>query len=248
MCFLSPAQRALFGKGLPIFVLHKVAAVPGKTLDPFDYIRPDRLEEKLAALHSAGLTATTLDCARQSKPDSFILTFDDGYANVFANALEVLARRKVAAIQFLVAGRLGACNDWDVAKGEVREPLMDDVQVREWLAAGQQIGSHSLTHPNLKRLSLKAAREEIAASKKLLEDRFGSQIRHFSYPSGKFTPEVQELVQEAGYETACGIEFGINGTAHPPFALHRIAPLYSRELFAKALHRLKRKFVNLGQG
>ncbi len=244
MRFLSPAQRALFREGLPIFVLHKVAPLPQTTLDPFDYIQPDRLETKLAALRASGFIPSTLDNAGQPQPGSYVLTFDDGYTNVYANALEILARQKVIAIQFLVAGRLGGYNDWDTPGGEVREPLMDEAQVRDWLTAGHQIGSHSLTHRILKRLPLQVARDEIAGSKKLLEDKFGVPVRHFSYPSGKFTPEVQDWVHEAGYETACGVEFGVNGPSQPLLALRRISPLDTRELLAKTLHRLKRKLVS----
>jgi peptidoglycan/xylan/chitin deacetylase (PgdA/CDA1 family) len=243
MRFLSPSQRALFREGLPIFMLHKVGAAPERTLDPFDYIQPAQLEAKLRSLRSAGFVSATLDTVRRPQPNSFVLTFDDGYLNVLTNGLQILARHNVFAIQFLVAGRLGTHNEWDVARGEVREPLMDEVQVREWLSAGHQVGSHGLTHANLKRLSLAAAREEIAGSKKLLEDKFGTPIRHFSYPSGKLSLPVQDLVREAGYDTACGVEFGVNRPSQRVFDLHRISPLDSRELFAKAVHRLRRKLL-----
>lgn len=243
MRFQSRAQRVLWREGVPVFVLHKVASAPAETLNPFDYIRPDKLDTKLAALRSGGLTPTTLDAVREPRPGSFVLTFDDGYTNVFANGLEILGRHRVTAIQFLVAGRLGAYNDWDVARGEVREALMNDSQVRDWIKAGHEIGSHSLTHADLKRLSVDAAREEIVGSKRLLEDRFGTRIRHFSYPSGRLTPQVKDMVREAGYETGCGMEFGVNSASQCQFDLRRISPLDSRELLAKILHRVGRRLV-----
>ena len=68
---------------------------------------------------------------------------------------------------------LGKSNGWDVALGEASEPIMDAAQVRDWLAAGHDIGSHTLTHQFLTRLAPGEAREEISASKKRLEDLEG---------------------------------------------------------------------------
>lgn len=242
--FLSATQRRLLARGWPIFMLHKIAApVPG-TRDPFDYMRPEALDTRLEALRAAGLHSASLDEFTQAgaeAPPGFMLTFDDGYRNVWRNALPILARHQVKAIQFLVAGHLGRQNDWDVALGEKPEPLMDEAQVRDWLAAGHSIGSHSLNHRILKKLSPADAREEIAGSKKRLEDTFGVPVRHFCYPSGKFSPRVRDLVGEAGYQTACTVEFGVNRPGQSPFELRRISPLSRWELLAKACHRLKRK-------
>jgi peptidoglycan/xylan/chitin deacetylase (PgdA/CDA1 family) len=170
-----------------------------------------------------------------------ILTFDDGFANVLENALPVLSSHRCRAIQFLVADRLGQFNDWDVAKGDVPERLMDATQVRDWLGAGMAIGSHSLTHRNLRRLDPASAREEIMGSKKALEDRFGLEIKHFCYPYGSWDERVLGWVAEAGYATACTLRFGVNSASTPPFELRRIYPLSSRELLAKVRHRLARK-------
>ncbi len=86
------------------------------------------------------------------------------------------------AIQFLVVGLIGRTSEWQATEGEVVERLMCDVETRGCLAAGHQIGSHTLTHPWLTRLDAARARREIADSNKLLEDRFGAAVRHFCYP------------------------------------------------------------------
>src|SRR5437899_3518051 len=133
-----------------------------------------------------------------------------------------MARYGMRAIQFLVADRLGGMNEWEVEQGEVQERLMDAAQIREWLAAGHEIGAHTLTHPFLTKISLERAREEISASKKKLEDCFGQPIRHFCYPYGDWNAAVCDLVRAAGYETACTTEFGVNTSATPAFELKRI--------------------------
>lgn len=244
--FLSGAQTALFRQGIPIFMLHKVSAPPASTRDPFDYMTPEVLDAKLGALGRAGFASVPLNEASRSpiseKSGKFVLTFDDGYRSVFENALTILARHRVTAIQFLVAGEIGRQNRWDIAKGETAERLMNKEQVQGWLSAGHAIGSHSVSHPNLRKLSQAEAREEVVGSKKRLEDTFGVPVKHFSYPSGRYTPAVKELVQEAGYQTACTVNFGVNAAGDSPFELRRISPLYGSEIFAKVCHRLQRKF------
>ena len=168
------------------------------------------------------------------------LTFDDGFANVFEQGLEPLARQGFRAMEFLVADLVGGWNEWEVQEGEARQPLMNETQVKEWLAAGNEIGSHTLTHPFLTRVSLERAREEIVASKKKLEDRFGLPVRHFCYPYGDWSPAVRDLVMAAGYETACTTEFGVNVGATSRWELKRITARYQSISFKALKERLGR--------
>ena len=77
-----------------------------------------------------------------------------------------------------MSGRIGKANDWD----GTGEAIMDKTQVREWLAAGHQLGSHTVSHVQLTRLRAMDATEEIQASRKWLEDTFGIAVSHFSIP------------------------------------------------------------------
>ena len=170
-----------------------------------------------------------------------VVSFDDGCRNVLQNALPLLARHRFQAIQFIVAGLIGKRNERDIKHGDVPESLMDEAQIRDWIAAGHEIGSHSLTHRNLTRLDEAGAREQIFASKQKLEDLFGREVRHFCYPHGRWSERVRALVQEAGYATACAVTFGVNSPTTDLFALHRITPLSALGLLRKAGHRLLRK-------
>jgi peptidoglycan/xylan/chitin deacetylase (PgdA/CDA1 family) len=183
---------------------------------------------QLRELRSAGFQSGNLAaCAGPLQPKRIVITFDDGYENVLRHGLELLASSGFHAVQFLVADLLGKQNRWDVTEGEASEPIMDASQVREWLAAGHEIGSHSLTHPFLTRLSAEQAREEITASRKKLEDLFGRPIEHFCYPYGDWNDAVRELVIEAGYKTACTTDAGVNTTSNSPFALRRFTARYA---------------------
>ncbi len=241
---MGPAQRRLTRQGVPVFAYHKIAQPRTGTRDPFLYVDPARFDAQLAALRSRGLTSGTLadlPAIQAGLRSTAIITFDDGFRNVLEYGLEILARHRFRAIEFLVSGFLGHRNEWDVEKGDVAETLMDEGQVRTWLAAGHEIGSHSVTHRNLKSLDRTEAREEILASKKSLEDRFGTEVRHFCYPFGGWNEAVRDLVGEAGYQTACTVAFGVNDGATPRFELRRIIPLSSVELARKVWHRLARR-------
>jgi peptidoglycan/xylan/chitin deacetylase (PgdA/CDA1 family) len=237
--------RDLFAAGLPILTYHKVGPRPRGARLKGLYMGQKLFTRQLAELKAAVWNSLNLDDAcpagrivaptlhapplpRPNAPSTgrIVLTFDDGFRIVLEHALEPLREHKFQAIQFIVSDRIGQRNEWDISSGETPEPLMDPPQIREWLTAGHQIGSHTLTHPFLTRLTRERAREEIFSSKKTLEDKFGVAVRHFCYPYGDWNPAILELVAEAGYDTACTTEFGINNPTNSPLSLKRITARY----------------------
>lgn len=237
--FLGAAQRRLSRRGALVLTYHRAGRPPAGVLDPFLYVTPEVLDVQLTALKQAGLRPGTLDEFMQ--PDRFVVTFDDGFRSVCEIALPVLAKHGVKAVQFIISGKPGGQNDWDIAKGDVIEPLMTEGEIRQWLAAGHEIGSHSVSHPNLRKLSAAAARAELVESKRQLENQYGVGVRHFCYPYGKFNAETPALVRDAGYATAWTVNHGVNPPGANPFQLRRIAPLTAGELIRKAMHRLSRR-------
>ena len=234
--------RALFKTGMPYLMYHKLGPRPRGARLKGLYLSTRLFERQLAELRRAGFTTPRygLPPGGVKEAKCIALTFDDGFANVFKHALEPLARHQFRAIEFLVAGLIGRANQWEIELGEVREPLMDAAQVREWLAAGHEIGSHTLTHPFLTRLNTRLAREEISASKKKLEDLFGAPIRHFCYPYGDWNGAIRDLVAEAGYETACTTDLGVNSAGARPLELKRIMSRYQSLSFKELGARLGR--------
>jgi len=214
----------LFQTGVPVLMYHKISNPPARVRLKGLYVRPERFARQVAELHQAGFVSCRPGASHDDNGSErrVALTFDDGFRNVWEHALEPLAAGRFSAIQFLVANFIGRLNQWEIREGEVREPLMDAAQVQDWLRAGHRIGSHSLSHPYLTRLSMRDAREEIVTSKKKLEDTFGVPIEDFCYPYGNWNETVRELVVEAGYRTACAADFGVNTSAVSPFSLRRI--------------------------
>ena len=221
--------RELFRNGVPVLTYHKLGPRPRRVRLKGLYLGQKLFSRQLRELRAAGFgTIDLADVATgtDNAASRLALTFDDGVANVLRYGLSPLAETGFRAIQFLVADRLGQMNDWEQAEGETPERLMGVAHVRDWLAAGQAIGSHTLTHPFLTRLAPARAREEITASRKKLEDLFGQPVRHFCYPYGDWNPAVRELVAGAGYATACSTDPGVNTAATDCFALKRITARY----------------------
>ncbi len=226
-----------------MLMYHKLGPRPARVRLKGLYVSRKLFERQLSELRRAGFStpAYGVPAQRGGNPGRHIaLTFDDGFANVFRHGLEPLAKNGFKAIEFLVANLLGGINKWEMEHGEAKQSLMDAAQIKEWLAAGHEIGSHTLTHPFLTKISLKEAREEISASKKKLEDIFGVAIRHFCYPYGDWNPAVRDLVKEAGYETACTTDLGINTRASSAFELKRITARYQSISFKALRERLGR--------
>jgi len=212
-----------FRTGRAVLLYHKIGFPKLQDRNKGLYISPRLFEKQLKELKAAGFTSRDLDPA-SAAPNTLAITFDDGYQSTFRRSSELLAQNGFKAIQFISSSFVGKCSAWDADA----EPLMDEVQIREWLQAGHSIGSHSATHPRLTTISREQAREEIISSRKCLEDQFGVPIEHFCYPYGDWNEQIADLVAEAGYVTASTSDSGMNTLSTNPFALRRLhayAPL-----------------------
>ncbi len=72
-------------------------------------------------------------------------------------------------------------------------------------AAGFDLGSHTVTHPILSRLSPEALRAELRDSRATLEERAGRRCNALAYPGGRLhdvTDEVLSATADAGYDLA----------------------------------------------
>ena len=191
-------------------------------------------------LKTTGFSTTSLNdlpSFTNQNNNRFVITFDDGSRSVLEKAAPILSTYGFRAIQFIVSSQIGGTNAWDIAKGEIPDALMDEQEIRQWLALGHEIGAHTVNHPSLTSLPLDQAREEITRSKKQLEDRLGIPILHFCYPYGAWNQQIADLVQEAGYQTAVTLMPGVNTASTNPFRLKRLgarsAPINFRSFFRR---------------
>jgi peptidoglycan/xylan/chitin deacetylase (PgdA/CDA1 family) len=132
------------------------------------------------------------------------VTFDDGFQNIFDNALPELEQRRIPAAIFVVAGALGTTPNWKDYSGssdpEMHEPILTAEQLRKLPCDLIQIGSHTVTHPMLPLLSEKQARIELAESRTMLEGIIGRKVKLFSFPYGSASASLVKWCQEEGYE------------------------------------------------
>jgi peptidoglycan/xylan/chitin deacetylase (PgdA/CDA1 family) len=136
----------------------------------------------------------------------------------------------------VVSGALGGFNRWDAEYLQERKPLMSRAQLDEWLGAGMEVGSHSVSHQRLHQLPQDAALYEIAESRTALQDMLGVPIAHFAYPFGDFTADTVELVRRAGYTSAVTVVPGLARASDDHLRLPRVLVNGERGLWSFLLH------------
>ncbi len=171
--------------------------------------------------------------------DLVAITFDDGFRSVFEHAVPVLQRYGFPATVFLVTDYCGANNAWPGQPAWApRAPLLDWTEVREMAAGGVVFGSHTRTHPDLRRVRPAQAHEELTGSKKAIEDATGRPVVTLAYPYGVSDASVRRLV-EAHYALACTADLRFVRAGADRLALPRLDVHYLRRpaLFARILSR-----------
>lgn len=166
----------------------------------------------------------------------FGITFDDGYRNVHEHALPVLEELGFTATNYFVARQFDGGNVWDLEKNIPFSPLMSVAEMREWAAAGNEVGSHTLDHIHLPRVSAAEARRQIVESKRELEQTLGAPVTAFCYPYGDQRPEHRLMAREAGYENAVLTARGLAGLSDDLFELPRVTVSRSTHLL-RFLHK-----------
>lgn len=110
--------------------------------------------------------------------------------------------------------------------GRIAAPMIGVEGVRAWRAAGMEVGSHTLRHRVLARLSREECRRDLGASRASLEEICGGPVVHLSYPNGgagDWNTTTSEDAAAAGYQTAVTTIEGHNHPGSDPMALRRLA-------------------------
>lgn len=116
------------------------------------------------------------------------LTFDAGYENGYtADILDVLKKHQVPAAFFLV--------------GDYLERNAD--LVRRMVAEGHIVGNHTATHPNMSKITDRAAfTKELEEVEQLFAQITGKALpKYYRPPQGIYSEENLKLAQELGYKT-----------------------------------------------
>lgn len=137
-----------------------------------------------------------------------LVSFDDAYVDLLATAAPLLEERGIPAVVFAVAGHLGGSNDWDHHKGAANLRLLAAGDLPAVAARGVEVGSHTVNHRPLPEVPAAELGQELVASAERIEAAGVPRPRAFSYPYGRWSPEVREAVCEAGYAVAFTTAWG----------------------------------------
>ncbi len=155
-------------------------------------------------------------------PDKAVtITFDDGIACAYENALPILQEFDYPASVFVVTSQIDNYNDWGEAFGFPRRRMLTTSEIRTLDESGVDIGSHTANHLWLGKTEEAIVSKEVQDSKATLEDILGKEVPHFAYPFGSWSPIARDAVIAAGYTGACSTISGKNQKDSDPYLLRR---------------------------
>ena len=191
-------------------------------------IAPELFRRHIEALMERKVPIAPLEQALD-QPGCVALTFDDGFENFIEHALPTLDQYKLPATVFVVTGYCGRLNTWpsQAKSGIPVLRLMNWRQIRE-LPDYIALGGHTTNHPDLGKLPLTIAADELTRCRLALEDETGRRVSVFAYPYGSSTPEVRNLVRQH-FTFACGTALDFLGQGTDPLSLPRIDAYYMRK-------------------
>jgi len=130
------------------------------------------------------------------------VTFDDGFQSLYENALPVLLERQIPSTVFVPAGCIGCRPSWPDDSWDLNpdEPVMTESQIRALPVEWVTVGSHSMTHADLRALSDDEIGKELVESKERLELITNRRVSFFSLPYGGYDARVAECIARAGYQ------------------------------------------------
>jgi peptidoglycan/xylan/chitin deacetylase (PgdA/CDA1 family) len=174
--------------------------------------------------------ATRLTSGGHVPERTIALTFDDGYADFYVNALPVLQHHDFTATLFVTTGWLDDAGAF--AAGCPLDRMLTSAQVRRIADAGIEIGAHSHSHAELDQLPAAQLERELADSKALLEDVTGRAVRTLAYPYGYSNRRVRAAVAANGYRYAAAVANRAARSPLDPMASPRLTIRRSTDMSA----------------
>jgi peptidoglycan/xylan/chitin deacetylase (PgdA/CDA1 family) len=161
-------------------------------------------------------------------PRCFVITFDDGYRSVYDAAFSTLRRYDFSATIFATVGASVSASKGARPPEMLNRQMMSFAELRAMLAAGFEVGAHTLSHPDLLRLSDDRIEHEVRRGKEILESELGCAVTSFAYPFGRYDARVRAIVSRH-HAIACSDRLGLVDRDCDVLALPRVDAYYLRE-------------------
>lgn len=243
---ISAGLHRLFGSRagnrFGILMYHRIAPVPEGFCKPTRNVTPDRFAKQMEGLVAAGYRAWPLDkvveacvAGRSLPAKMFVITFDDGFRNVYLNAWPVLKRLGLPATIFMAAAYTGSgkpfpFDRWGCAAQNHISSLawapLSWEECREMESSGLiQIGSHTHTHQDF-RGNPEEFRQDLFNSIAAFRSHLGDGKYPFAFPfggrqQGFFNKSLLKIVEEADLICALTTEIGLVSPISSPFGWGR---------------------------
>jgi peptidoglycan/xylan/chitin deacetylase (PgdA/CDA1 family) len=193
----NPSTTARFH--VPIFEYHRVKPPAGEVGYVMSLIVPPALfDQQMQAMAADGWHTITMGelgddmrLGMQPAPKSFVVSLDDGYEDGYTYAFPILRKYGFVATYFVVGARIGTPDH------------LDATELKTLLAAGSEIGNHSMDHVDLRVQSTDTLRREVYGASALIAETIGVWPQSFCYPFGETNDTVLAAIAATpGLETA----------------------------------------------
>ena len=180
----------MFNTNIPVLTYHSISNEKSNvSIDVREF------EKQIKFLKENNFKSIFFNEIDLNEEKQIIITFDDGYKDIFVNALPILKKYNFKAICYVVANHIGGNNSWDNIRSNYKQlELMNKFDLLEWRKNNMMIGSHSLNHLDLTTLDDEKIDNELIHSKRILENLTSDKIQDFSYPYGKVNISLAKKV------------------------------------------------------
>ena len=217
---LIPAACAEGADNAVILLYHHVSdSTPASTS-----VTPATFEQHLQYL-ADGYNVISLEQAidqlKSAKPlpqNAVVITFDDGYRNIYDNARPILARYKMPYTVFINPRQIGKY-----------DTQLTWQQVLEMQETDARFANHTAHHRHLLERTVEESQsdwlagieQDIRESEAMLKNKLGYSLQYLAYPYGEYNGDIQRLISKLGFvgfgQHSGAIYSGSDFTALPRF-------------------------------
>jgi len=180
-------------------------------------VSPVLFRRQMEVLAEHDLTGISLTSAFKGYTESghfphrcVVLTFDDGYLSVFEQALPVMKALGYSGTAFISTDFVGmSATQAKQLNSDFDRDVMDWAHIEKLEESGFEIGAHSMSHSDLRKLPASDVETELGTARKILDKRLQQPVQSFAYPYGYYNQGLRDSVAKY-YRQACTTQLGHN--------------------------------------